>query len=278
MAKTKKKKVEPADFKELDGPRDQYGRLKSVPGLPQFLRDAVLSKPPLTPAEEQRLIDLTTGRARDWAPIRKPEEWTVKPTMPMVVDNPNLPVKVQVKDGKRAGSTLLATYKNMAEFEAKHDKKNYPLRGQPVLFENHTVVLCSKMFWVDKNKDATKRVGPKASTVYVDGTEYGSVLQAFQALALPVPKHQKFRAELKQKRTLAFLHDGKSFTFSYDADAKPVAPPAPPAPHTDPVRVKGRLNVDAKPASKKKMKPTVRKSKPVKKTKAKAVKQKGKRK
>lgn len=153
-------------------------------------------------------------RARDWAPIRKLSEIPARPTMPLMTDHPDLPVKVQVK-GKQAGSTLLATYANMAEFEAKHNKATYPVKGQPYSFATHTVILVTAKPWANKEKNAVKREGPKASAVIVDKVQYDSVLAAFQALHLPVPKHQKFRAQLKKDRKGTFVHEGKKFKFSY---------------------------------------------------------------
>ena len=155
------------------------------------------------------------GEKRSWLPIRKASEIPARPNMPLLTDHPDLPVKVQVKDPKFSGSTLLATYANMAEFEAKHNKGTYPVRGQPALFCNHNVVLVAAKPWANKEKDAVKRIGPKASAVVVDKLQYDSVLRAFEALKLPVNKHQKFRAELKKKRKLTFLLEGKKFNFSF---------------------------------------------------------------
>jgi hypothetical protein len=178
--------------------------------------------------EEQRAISLGIIRrdtaAREWAPIRKRSEWTVTPPPPLHSEQPDLPVKVQVKDPKHAGSTLLATYANMAEFEAKHNKVTYPVKGQPVVFGRHTLILVTAKPWADKEKNATKREGPKASAVNVDGVIYDSVLAAFTALTLPVNKHQTFRALLKKERSKPFIHEGKSFAFTYDLDAKQPQP------------------------------------------------------
>ncbi len=153
--------------------------------------------------------------ARSWAPIRKASEIPARPMMPMLTDHPDLPVKVQVKDPKRAGSTLLATYASMAEFESKHNKATYPVKGQPMFFENHNVILVTAKPWADKEKNATKRVGPKASAVIVDKVTYDSAQVAFETLKLPINKLQKFRAELKLKRKLVFVHDAKKYNFSY---------------------------------------------------------------
>lgn len=160
------------------------------------------------------LLKRDHNRQRAWAPIRK---HVPAPPRPVFTEHPDLPVKVQVKDPKRSGSTLLATYANMAEFEAKHDKGSYPVRGQPMLFNNHNVVLVTAKPWAGKEK---KPAGPKASTVIVDKVQYDSVLAAFETLQLPVSKHQKFRAELKQKRKLTFLHQNKKFKFSYPGGKK----------------------------------------------------------
>ncbi len=150
---------------------------------------------------------------REWAPIRKRGEWTERPTMPLLTDHPDLPIKVQVK-GKAAGSTLLATYANMAEFEAKHDKTTYPVKGQPMLFNGHNVILVTAKPWAGK-ETTPKRVGPKASAVIVDKVQYDSVPVAFVALGLPSSKMQKFRTALKAKRKLVFEHDGRKYKFSY---------------------------------------------------------------
>jgi hypothetical protein len=185
--------------------------------IPKFLRRKRTKE---QRAFVDRILNERT-RAREWAPIRKKGEWSEKPTMPLMTDHPDLPVKVQVK-GKEAGSTLLATYANMAEFEAKHNKATYPVRGQPFSFETHTVILVTAKPWADKEKNAVKREGPKQSAVKADGVLYDSVLAAFQALKLPVPKHQKFRAQLKKDRSGVFVHDGKQYAFTYDLDAKHV--------------------------------------------------------
>lgn len=183
---------------------------EKFPKLPKFL--ARKRRKPLTDEELARLLG--TNRQREWAPIRKRGEWSEKPTMPLMADNPHLPVKVQVK-GKEAGSVLLATYASMAEFERKHNKATYPVKGQPYSFATHTVILVTAKPWAGKKDDAEKRTGPKPSAVQCNGTTYDSVLAAFQALHLPISKHQKFRAELKLKRKLAFAFEGKKFKFSY---------------------------------------------------------------
>lgn len=182
-----------------------------MPPIPKFLRRRKTKES----SERVAAILRQETVARDWAPIRKRVQ-SVSPKTPHIFcEHPELPVKVQVKEAKRSGSTLLATYANMAEFAEKHNLSTYPMRGQPVVFGNHTVVLVSAKPWADKEKNATKRVGPKASAVFVDKVQYDSVLAAFVALQLPVKKHQKFRAELKVKRKLAFVHDGKKYSFSY---------------------------------------------------------------
>ncbi len=178
--------------------------------IPKFLRR---KRTKASRALVEHVLKQETAK-RAWAPIRKPEEWTPRPAMPLLTDHPDLPIKVQVK-GKQAGSTLLATYANMAEFEAKHDKATYPVKGQPMLFNGHNVILVTAKPWADKEKNATKRVGPKASAVIVDKATYDSAQVAFEALKLPIKRLQKFRAELKKKRKLVFEHDGKKYKFSY---------------------------------------------------------------
>jgi hypothetical protein len=185
--------------------------LDEMPPIPKFLR----RKRTKESRERVAAILRQETSCRDWAPIRKASEIAPRPTIPVVVDNPDLPVKVQVKEPKKAGSTLLATYRNMAEFHEKHNLSTYPMRGQPVTFGRHTVVIVSAKPWADKEKNAVKRVGPKASAVIVDGKMYDSVLAAFVALKLPVSKHQKFRAELKAKRKLPFVFEEKKYNFSY---------------------------------------------------------------
>lgn len=204
---------------EPPAPVVEIGAKDLVP--PKFLRR---KKTKETADRVARVLQQETSQ-RAWAPIRKKGEWTEKPTMPLQNDHPDLPVKVQVKDPKRAGSTLLATYANMAEFEAKHNKATYPVKGQPMQFQGHTVILVTAKPWADKEKNAVKREGPKASAVNVDGVLHDSVLFAFQALKLPVNKHQKFRAELKKARALPFVHEGKTYNFSYDLDVKPKVEP-----------------------------------------------------
>lgn len=188
-----------------------------MPPLPKFLKR---KKTPENRAIVDAILKQQSAK-RDWAPMRKPSEIAPRPSMPINSERPDLPVKVQVKEAKRAGSTLLATYANMAEFTAKHNLATYPLRGQPVVLGNHTIVLVSAKPWADKEKNLTKREGPPSSAVNADGVVYGSVLKAFEALKLPIPKHQKFRAELKAKRALDFVHDGVKYAFTYDLDAKP---------------------------------------------------------
>lgn len=183
-----------------------------MPPIPKFLRRK-------RNKHDRALVDgilRQQSAKRTWAPIRKASEIPPRPSMPLLTDHPDLPVKVQVK-GKEAGSVLLAVYANMTEFEAKHNKATYPVKGQPMLFNNHNVILVTAKPWADKEKNAVKRVGPKASAVIVDKVQYESVLQAFEALKLPVSKHQKFRAELKKKLKLVFVHDEKKYAFSYPA-------------------------------------------------------------
>lgn len=182
-----------------------------MPPIPKFLRRR------RTKESRERVAAILRQETakRDWAPIRKASEIPARPSMPVLVDNPNLPVKVQVKEPKKAGSTLLATYANMAEFHEKHNLTTYPMRGQPVVFGNHTVVIVSAKPWANAEKNATKRTGPKASAVVVDKVTYDSIQRAFEALKLPLNKLQKFRAELKQKRRLPFVHDGRKYNFSY---------------------------------------------------------------
>lgn len=174
--------------------------------LPKFLRRK-------RNKEHMAIVEhMLAQTTRSWAPIRKRSEWARPAVLPVASERPELPVKVQVK-GKAAGSTLLATYANMAEFEAKHNRATYPLKGQPVVFENHTVVLVTAKPWAGKKDDATKREGPKRSAVKVNGKEYGSVWEAFQAFGLSAAHCRKFRAELKQKRKLALEHNGTKYKF-----------------------------------------------------------------
>lgn len=187
--------------------------------IPKFLR-----RKKQTREQVRALLDRWDVRKREWASTRKASE--KRPSMPLVADNPDQPVKVQVKEPKRAGSVLLATYANMAEFEAKHNKSTYPVKGQPMAFQGYTVILVTAKPWADKEKNAVKRVGPKASAVNVDGVVYDSVLAAFTALALPVSKHQQFRASLKRERSKLFEHNNKSYAFTYDLDFKPPQPAA----------------------------------------------------
>lgn len=183
----------------------------SMPLLPKFLRRKRTK-------QSREIVDAIIKQqytaTRTWAPIRKASEIPPRPSMPLLTEHPDLPVKVQVK-GKEAGSTLLATYANMAEFEAKHNKATYPVKGQPMFFNNHNVILVTAKPWADKEKNATKREGPPASAVICNKVQYGSVLKAFEALKLPISKHQKFRAELKQKRKLTFVHEERKYNFSY---------------------------------------------------------------
>ncbi len=196
---------------------------------------------------------------RSWAPIKKISEIVPRPSLPLMTDHPDLPVKVQVK-GKEAGSTLLAVYANMAEFETKHNKATYPVRGQPIFFDNHNVILVTAKPWADKEKNAVKRVGPKASAVICNKVQYDSVLAAFQALKLPVSKHQAFRAQLKKDRTKVFLHDGTKYNFSYEIDKmKPVDPAAMIKPLKDIKPAKARK--PGKPAEQKLMERLGRKKK-----------------
>jgi len=194
-----------------------------MPLLPKFLRRKKTK-------DDRARVDAILrqeGAKRTWAPIRKASEIPARPTMPLLTDHPDLPIKVQVKDAKKAGSVLLATYANMAEFEAKHNKATYPVKGQPMLFQGHNVILVGAKPWADKEKNATKREGPPSSAVNADGVVYSSVLKAFEALKLPIPKHQKFRAELKKARALDFVHDGNKYAFTYDLNAKPPKKAAP---------------------------------------------------
>jgi hypothetical protein len=185
--------------------------MDDVPPIPKFLRRR------RTKESRERVAAILRQDTvkRSWAPIRKASEIPPRPSMPVIVDNPSLPVKVQVKEPKKSGSTLLATYANMAEFHEKHNLSTYPMRGQPVVFGNHTVVIVSAKPWADKEKNAVKRVGPKASAVIVNKTMYDSTQAAFEALKLPLNKLQKFRAELKIKRKLTFVHEEKKYNFSY---------------------------------------------------------------
>lgn len=182
-----------------------------IPPIPKFLRR---KRTKASRAAADEAINYRSAK-RTWAPIRKASEIAPRPTAPLFTDHPDLPIKVQVKEPNKAGSTLLATYANMAEFEAKHNKATYPVKGQPIEFQGHNVILVTAKPWADKEKNAVKRIGPKPSAVIVNKVQYDSVLAAFQALKLPVSKHQKFRAELKVKRKLTFVHDERKFNFSY---------------------------------------------------------------
>lgn len=164
---------------------------------------------------------------REWAPIRKRSEWTPKPEMPIVAADPSAPVKVQLKVPRQAGSTLLAEYANMADFDANHSRKDYPIKGQPASLDGVTIVLVTAAIWIAKGKEPTtsKREGPPKSTVRVRGmgnkvinpekeaTTYRSVLVAFTELKLDVKRHQKFRAELKKVGKLTYTEAGKGYEF-----------------------------------------------------------------
>lgn len=64
-----------------------------------------------------------------------------------------------------------------------------------------------------KNPDVRTARQTKSS-VEVDGVEFGSVLKAFVALELPVPKHQKFRLALKASGSEVFQWEGKDYHFT----------------------------------------------------------------
>jgi hypothetical protein len=163
-----------------------------------------------------RIVDrLINVGAREWVPIRKKGEWSERPTMPLLTNDPHLPVRVQVK-GKEAGSVLLATYANMEEFEKKHNKATYPVKGQPVTLDGTTIILVTAKPWAGK-ENIVKREGPKKSAVKVGGKPYDSVPKAFAALKLPTGKMQVFRKELKAKKKLTFEHDGKKYNFAVAA-------------------------------------------------------------
>jgi hypothetical protein len=186
--------------------------------IPKHLRRKKVKR---TDAELARLLG--TDRAREWAPLRKRGEWSEKPEMPLLTNDPHLPVRVQVK-GKEVGSVLLATYANMEEFNAKHNKASYPVKRQPVTLDGTTIILVTAKPWAGKKDDAQKRqgpAGPAKSAVRVGATLYGSVLKAFEALKLPISKHQKFRAELKKAGKLAFTHDGVDYAFNTNVGAEP---------------------------------------------------------
>ena len=113
-------------------------------------------------------------------------------------------------------------FKNMDEFEdwyrpSHHGDHNKCVNAQ-YLFTD---------LLVDSIADAPRGREPKVkgdapraprpvstkSRVIVDGVEHASVYAAFVALGLPIPKHGKFRKELKMSGELVFEHYGKSHNF-----------------------------------------------------------------
>lgn len=126
-----------------DAPRDKYGRRLSIKGIPQTIRNIVLSKPPLSEEELKRLID---PKVRDWAPIRKISELPPRPEIPVFVDNRNQPVIVSVRGGNE-----IARYENMDEFDKAHDKKTYPVK-QTANYEGTTLVLVTAKPWAGKER------------------------------------------------------------------------------------------------------------------------------
>ncbi len=183
------------------GARDEFGRLRKIEGLPQFLRDAALQHPPIT---DEQIKRMASPAGRVWTAIKKKGEWAERPTMPIKVTDESLPVKVQVKKGGEAGSTLLAEYPDMATFRANHDLKTYPASGPAVTFEGFTVILVTAKPWAGKVKvidpNKPKKVpgalGEKAQKIAdmlqrAEGTTTKEVLEVTGWPAVSMPAQAK---------------------------------------------------------------------------------------
>lgn len=158
----------------------------------------------LTHEEAKNLAD---PKRRDWAPRRKASEIPPKPAMPILTKDPSLPVRVQVKDPKKAGSTFLAQYNDFAAFEAEHDFKNYPLKGTSI-FEGRTIALVTAKFWVGKAaiKESSEKKPSRSKTDIIaalllrpEGCLTSEVLEACSWPAVSMPAQAKL-AGLKLRK------------------------------------------------------------------------------
>lgn len=133
------------------GPRDAHGRLLSISGIPQFLRDAALAKPLI---DMDKVRAQNTGTKREWFMPGKdlPKARTMADIMAHYeVSDPNAPVSVQVALSDKAGSSALASYDNWADFKAKHDVSAYPIKKTATL-DGMTVVIVRATPWANKPK------------------------------------------------------------------------------------------------------------------------------
>lgn len=179
--------------------------------IPAFLRG---------PAPENRLSPeqikrLTTGRRVDWAPFRQKGESQMA-KIKVAITNHDVPVEALLND--KAGATSLRRFDNLAAFEDWYDPKRHRYLGGSNN-DKSTVMMLEVDTFEDAPSVVSKRPtgAPKTggSTVWANGKEFSSVLVAFTTLKLPVNKHKKFRAELKAKRTLAFVEGKRSVKFEY---------------------------------------------------------------
>lgn len=105
--------------------------------VPKFLAAGPL--PPLS----ERVVPATVNGKRDWV-MPDPNKPRVKQTAPIFVTNPKAPVEVKAYNGKTL--ELLASYEDLADFEAKHDLKTYPIK-QTVDSEHLTIMVASPKPW-----------------------------------------------------------------------------------------------------------------------------------
>lgn len=132
------------------------------------------------------------------------------------ITNRDAPVEVSIRTSKSGPDVFThRKFKNMNEFEAWYSPKHVYFLGA-----SSTPALTTMTFDelkpapVNRPKTVRDRAAPTASAaVSVNGEPYGSVLKAFEALKLPIPKHQKFRAELKAAGVLTFEHGKKRYEF-----------------------------------------------------------------
>lgn len=136
---------------------EEYVRQPSLPGLPQFLRDAALQKPTLSTDKLKDILDNQTGTRREWimpdnspeAQARRSAEKIEKQKLQIFAHDETVAVTVSVKTDE--GPKTLAVYQNMADFREKHDFATYPFR-ECRSDKDQTVILVGAKPWAGREK------------------------------------------------------------------------------------------------------------------------------
>jgi hypothetical protein len=127
----------------------------------------------LTKAEARELVEVTSGRRREWAPMPdyksdeykagKREERKQDSLRQIMVANVDAPVRVNVeKDKGKSPPETLKIYPNLEAFKADHNFQDYPFVKSAGM-QDETIILVRASIWVGKERPA-KPAGEKGES------------------------------------------------------------------------------------------------------------------